>query len=69
MPTLGGPVLSAIFEASTSPIPERLLDEPYRDGILLELFDTSRIGRHDGAVFIHLFDEHTRLCALKVHSR
>lgn len=44
------------------------LDIPYQHGILLRLFDTSRQG-HDGAVFIHLYDEHTLECAPKVHSR
>lgn len=63
------PVLSSIFQASMSPLPERLHDVPYSGGILLDLFDTSHIGRHDGAVFINLFDEHTRKCAMKVHSR
>lgn len=44
------------------------LDLPYQREILLRLFDTSRQG-HDGAVFIHLYDEHTLECAPKIHSR
>ncbi|KAH7694509.1 hypothetical protein AAVH_38442, partial [Aphelenchoides avenae] len=44
-----------------------LLNEPYRSGILLRLFDKNRAG-HDGAVIITVFSNRTWQCDPRVHS-